>query len=67
MDKYLTTYKEFLEILVKDPLSLPVWWMLQIQFMLPAILIAHNDEMEKYIGAVSLNGIRSNLCKPYRA
>ena len=55
---------EFLELLVSDPLSLPVWWMLQMKFMLPAMLIAHNDEMEKYIGAVSLNGIKNfSICR----
>ncbi len=41
-----------------------VWLMLQYKFMYPAKLIAHNDEMQKFIGNFSLNGIKSNICKP---
>jgi hypothetical protein len=41
-----------------------VWLMLQFKFMTPAKMIAHNDEMQKFIGQFSLNGIKSNICKP---
>ena len=49
---------EFTELLLSDPLSIPVWWMLQVKFMLPAMLISHGDEMEKFVSSVSLNGIK---------
>jgi hypothetical protein len=39
--------------------------MLQMYFKGPASMIARNDEMEKFIKQFSLNGLRSNLCKPY--
>jgi hypothetical protein len=43
-----------------------VWLMLQFKFMTPAMMIARNDEMQKWLGHFSLNGIKSsNLCKPY--
>lgn len=61
-------YKEYMAVLMTDPLNLPVWWMLQVKFMLPAMLIARNDSMEEFIKTYSLNGIKSNLgnmCKPY--
>ena len=58
-------FKEYLEILQNDPLSLPVWWMLQMKFMLPAMMIARKDSLEKFVSSVSLNGIKSNICKPY--
>jgi len=41
-----------------------VWLMLQFKFMTPAKMIAHNDEMQKFIGQFSLNGIKSNICNP---
>lgn len=57
--------KEFYNLLLTDPLSLPVWWLLTIQFMLPAAIIARNDEMEKFFGSVSLNGIKNfSICRP---
>lgn len=56
---------EYYKLLLTDPLSLPVWWLLTIQFKLPAILIARNDEMEKFLGTVSLNGIKNfSICRP---
>jgi hypothetical protein len=56
---------EFYTLLLTDPLSLPVWWILTLQFMLPAMMIARNDELEKFIGSVSLNGIRNfSICRP---
>jgi hypothetical protein len=43
-----------------------VWLMLQFKFMTPAKMIAHNDEMEKFLKTFSLNGVKSfNICKPY--
>ena len=56
---------EYLELLRNDPLSIPAWLFLQYKFMLPAMLIARNDETEKWMEHFSLNGIRSNICKPY--
>jgi hypothetical protein len=35
-----------------------IWLMLQFKFMTPAKLIAHNDEMEKFLSQFSLNGIK---------
>lgn len=64
MQHYQKIGPEFIELLLSDPFNIPVWWMLQIKFMLPAIMIAHNDEMEKYISAVSLNGIKNfSICR----
>ena len=58
-------YKEYMHILTTDPLSLPVWLMLQRKFMLPAMMIARNDEMEKFMSHFSLNGIKvPTICKP---
>ncbi len=57
---------EYIGLLLSDPLSIPVWWMLQLKFMLPAMVIARNDSMEHFIKHFSLNGIKSfNICKPY--
>ncbi|TAF36295.1 MAG: hypothetical protein EAZ66_07670 [Alphaproteobacteria bacterium] len=43
-----------------------VWLMLQYKFMMPARVISHNDDMQKFLEAFSLNGIKSyNICKPY--
>lgn len=62
---YSKIISEYFQVLTKDPLSLPVWWMLQMQFMLPAMLIARNEEVEKFVGAVSLNGIKNfSICRP---
>jgi hypothetical protein len=51
-------YKEYMNILMTDPLSLPVWLMLQRKFMMPASMIARNDRMEQYMKMYSLNGIK---------
>ena len=63
-EQRLAFFKEYLEVLMNDPLSLPVWWMLQIKFMLPAMMIARNDQMETWMKHFSLNGIKANICKP---
>jgi hypothetical protein len=56
---------EYIGLLVSDPLSIPVWWMLQMKFLFPAMMIARNDEMENFLKCFSLNGIKSfNICKP---
>jgi hypothetical protein len=66
-EQRLAFFKEYLTVLITDPLNLPVWWMLQLKFMVPAMMISRNDEMEKWLSHFSLNGIRSsNLCKPYQ-
>ncbi len=42
-----------------------VWLMLQMKFMMPAYMIAKNDDMQEFMKQFSLNGIKSsNLCKP---
>ncbi len=41
-----------------------VWLMLQYKFMYPAKLISYNDDMEGFLRQFSLNGIKSNICKP---
>jgi len=41
-----------------------VWLMLQYKFMMPARLISHSDDMEKFLGQFSLNGIKANICRP---
>ena len=47
-------------------IDMSVWWMLQYKFMMPAKLIAHNDDMQQFLEQFSLNGLKSsNLCKPY--
>ena len=64
-EQRITFYKEYMNILTTDPLSLPVWLMLQRKFTVPAMMIANGGEMEKWLGHFSLNGIKgSNLCKP---
>lgn len=56
---------EYYNLLLTDPLSLPVWWLLTMQFMVPAMIISRNDELEKFVGSVSLNGIRNfSICRP---
>lgn len=50
---------EFLELCRSDPLSIPVWWMLQIHFMLPAHLIARNNQLEEHMKYFTLNGIKT--------
>jgi hypothetical protein len=65
LEQRLAFYQEYTHILMTDPLSLPVWLMLQRKFTVPAMMIANGGEMEKWLGHFSLNGIRSsNLCKP---
>ena len=57
--------KEYFEILVTDPLSLPVWWYLNYKFMMPAAMIAKGGDMEKFMKHFSLNGIKiPTICKP---
>jgi hypothetical protein len=64
-EQRIAFYKEYMNILMTDPLSIPVWLMLQRKFMGPAMMIAKGGEMEKWLSHFSLNGIRSsNLCKP---
>jgi len=58
-------YKEYMHILMTDPLSLPVWLMLQRKFMMPAAMIAKGGEMETFMKCYSLNGIKiPTICKP---
>lgn len=58
-------FKEYLEVLQTDPLSLPVWWYLNYKFMTPAAMIARNDKMEEFMKHFSLNGIKiPTICKP---
>jgi hypothetical protein len=65
LEQRLAFYKEYMTILMTDPLNLPIWWMLQMKFMLPAAMISRNDEMENFISHFSLNGIRNfNICRP---
>lgn len=42
-----------------------MWLYLENKFYGPARMIAKNDEMQKWMGHFSLNGVRSNICKPY--
>ena len=64
-EQRLAFYKEYMEILKTDPLNLPMWLYLQYKFMTPAMMTARNDEMQKFMGQFSLNGIKSNICKPF--
>jgi hypothetical protein len=64
-EQRLAFYKEYMEVLTTEPLNLPMWLYLQYKFMTPTMMIARNDEMQKFIGHFSLNGIKSNICKPY--
>jgi hypothetical protein len=65
LDQQLAFYQEYMQILMTDPLSLPVWLMLQRKFMLPAAMISRNDDMEKFIGHFSLNGVKNfSICRP---
>ena len=58
-------FKEYLEVLYNDPLSLPIWWYLNYKFMMPAAMIARNDRMEEFMKHFSLNGIKiPTICKP---
>ena len=58
-------YKEYMNILATDPLSIPVWLMLQYKFMSPAAMIAKGGEMETFMKRYSLNGIKiPTICKP---
>jgi hypothetical protein len=58
-------YKEYMNVLATDPLSLPVWLMLQYKFMSPAAMIAKGDKMEQYMKMYSLNGLKvPTICKP---
>jgi hypothetical protein len=42
-----------------------VWLMLQYKFMLPAMMIARNDETEQFMKQFTLNGIKiPTICKP---
>jgi hypothetical protein len=60
----IALYNEYIKVLTTDPLSLPIWWMLQLKFTVPAMMISRNEEMEKFISHFSLNGIKSfNICK----
>lgn len=36
-----------------------IWLMLHFKFMAPAKMIAHNDEMEKFLKTFSLNGVKT--------
>ena len=65
LEQRVEFYKEYIKVLKEDPLNLPMWLYLQYKFMTPAMMIARNDEMQKFIGRFSLNGIKSNICKPY--
>jgi len=49
---------EYYKILLTDPLNLPMWFYLQYKFMTPAKMIARNDQMQKFMGQFSLNGIK---------
>lgn len=42
-----------------------IWLYLQYKFMMPAHLISKSGDMEDWMKQFSLNGLRSNLCKPY--
>lgn len=58
-------YKEYMHILMTDPLSLPVWLMLQRKFMMPAMMIAKRSDVEDFMKQYSLNGIKvPTICKP---
>jgi len=58
-------YKEYMNILMTDPLSLPVWLMLQRKFMMPAMMISRRSDMEDFMKRYSLNGIKvPTICKP---
>jgi hypothetical protein len=58
-------YKEYMHVLMSDPLSLPVWLMLQRKFMMPAMMIAKSGEMEDFMKRYSLNGMKvPTICKP---
>ena len=66
LEQRIEFYKEYVNILLTEPLNLPVWLYLQYKFMSPAMMIARNDEMQKWLSHFSLNGVRSsNLCKPF--
>ena len=67
-EQRLALYREYLDVLITDPLSAPVWLYLNYKFMSPAMMIARNDAAEEFVKRYSLNGIKSNLgniCKPY--
>jgi hypothetical protein len=51
-------YKEYMNVLMTDPLNLPVWLMLQRKFMGPAMMIAKGNEMETFMKQFSLNGLK---------
>jgi hypothetical protein len=57
-EQRIAFYKEYFTILTTEPLNLPVWLYLQYKFMLPASMIARNDEMEQFVKQYSLNGIK---------
>jgi hypothetical protein len=40
-----------------------VWWFLQLYF-LPYRMPEYGGEVDKWISQFSLNGIKSNLCRP---
>jgi len=41
-----------------------VWLMLQYKFMVPAMMIGYNDDMQDYLKHFSLNGIkRFSICQ----
>ena len=57
---------DFNKQLAKDPLSLPV--LLFIYWYYLPYMLAGDQELDKWMSSVSLNGIKwSNLCKPQTA
>lgn len=46
-EQRLALYKEYMQILTTDPLSLPMWLYLNYKFMMPATMIARTDAIEE--------------------
>lgn len=69
MPIYPQTGTEFSEQLLNNVMAAwfdyCVWFYLQNKFYGPARMMAKNDEMQEWLNHFSLNGIRSNICKPY--
>jgi len=64
-EQRLAFYKEYMNVLMTDPMNLPVWLYLNYKFMMPASMISRNDEVEKWLSHFSLNGIKNfSICRP---
>jgi hypothetical protein len=65
MDSYGKISNPILDAYLCSLIDYNIYLMLYMKFMWPAEVMKANDELGQFMSQFTLNGIRSNLCKPY--